>query len=69
MRLKISLLLKNCYYIFLSADDGSRRREDILIQDNRIEKIGANLSDKADRTIDCSTHVVVPGFVNTHHHL
>ena len=68
MRLKISLLLKNCYYIFLSADDGSRRGDDILIRDNRIEKIGANLTDKADRMIDCSTHVVVPGFVNTHHH-
>jgi cytosine/adenosine deaminase-related metal-dependent hydrolase len=68
MRSIISLLLKNCYYIFLSADDGSRRGDDILIRDNRIEKIGANLADKADRLIDCSTHVVVPGFVNTHHH-
>ena len=64
----MSLLLKNCYYIFLSADDGSRRGDDILIQDNRIQKIGANLIEKADRIIDCSTCVVVPGFVNTHHH-
>ncbi len=52
----------------MSADDGSRRGDDILIRGNRIEKIGANLTDKADRMIDCSTHVVVPGFVNTHHH-
>ena len=42
--------------------------DDILIQDNTFKKIGANLADKADRIIDCSTCVVVPGFVNTHHH-
>jgi 8-oxoguanine deaminase len=63
-----SILLKNCFYVFLSADDGSRRGEDILIQDNRIAKIGADIADQADRVIDCSTCVVLPGFVNTHHH-
>ena len=63
-----SILLKNCFYIFLSADEKSRRGDDILIRDNRISKIGADLSDPADRVIDCSTCVVVPGFVNTHHH-
>lgn len=63
-----SILLKNCFYIFLSADDGSRRGEDILIRDNRIAKIGADIADRADRVIECSTCVVLPGFVNTHHH-
>jgi cytosine/adenosine deaminase-related metal-dependent hydrolase len=63
-----SILLKNCFYIFLSAEDGSRRGEDILIRNNRISKIGADIAERADRIIDCSTCVVVPGFVNTHHH-
>jgi 8-oxoguanine deaminase len=63
-----SILLKNCFYIFLSADDESRRGDDILIRDNRIAKIGADFNDPADRVIDCSACVVVPGFVNTHHH-
>ncbi len=63
-----SILLKNCFYIFLSADEGSRRGDDILISGNRIAKIGAGITDPADRVIDCSTCVVVPGFVNTHHH-
>ena len=63
-----SLLLKNCFYIFLSADGGSRRNEDILIQNNRIEKIGHHITESADRVIDCSGCVIVPGFVNTHHH-
>jgi cytosine/adenosine deaminase-related metal-dependent hydrolase len=63
-----SILLKNCFYIFLSADEESRRGDDILIRENRIAKIGADLAEPADRIIDCSTCVVVPGFVNTHHH-
>jgi 8-oxoguanine deaminase len=63
-----SILLKNCFYIFLSADEASRRGEDILIRQNRIAKIGADIVEPADRVIDCSTCVVIPGFVNTHHH-
>lgn len=63
-----SILLKNCFYIFLSADEESRRGEDILIRENRIAEIGSAILDPVDRVIDCSTCVVVPGFVNTHHH-
>jgi cytosine/adenosine deaminase-related metal-dependent hydrolase len=63
-----SILLKNCFYIFLSADEESRRGEDVLIRENRIAKIGADIIEPADRVIDCSTFVVIPGFVNTHHH-
>jgi cytosine/adenosine deaminase-related metal-dependent hydrolase len=63
-----SILLKNCFYIFLSADEESRQGEDILIRENRIAQIGADIVEPADRVIDCSTCVVIPGFVNTHHH-
>ena len=63
-----SILLKNCFYIFLSADEESRRGDDILIRDNRITRIAANITDPADRIIDGSSCVVVPGLVNTHHH-
>jgi 8-oxoguanine deaminase len=63
-----SLLLKNCFYIFQSADEKARRGEDILIRENRIAKIGADIDPAADRVLDCAMAVVVPGFVNTHHH-
>ena len=63
-----SILLKNCFYIFLSADEAPRRGEDILLREDRIAKIGAGIEEAADRVIDCSTYVAVPGFVNTHHH-
>ncbi len=60
--------MKNCFYIFVSADEESLRGDDILIRENRIAKIAANITDPADRIIDGSNCVVVPGFVNTHHH-
>ncbi len=63
-----SILLKNCFYIFLSADEESRRGDDILIRENRIADIGSNIAEAAERVIDCASCVVVPGFVNTHHH-
>ncbi len=63
-----SILLKDCFYMFLSVEDGCRNGEDILIKDNRIQQIGPAIDETADRIIDCSKHVVVPGFVNTHHH-
>lgn len=63
-----TIRLKNCFHIFLSADENPRRGEDILIRENRIAEIGSDIDAPADREIDCSTGVVVPGFVNTHHH-
>ena len=63
-----SILLKNCFHIFLSAADGSRQDADILIKGNRIEKIGPKITQPVERVIDCSQHVVVPGLINTHHH-
>ena len=63
-----SLLLKDCFYIHCSSDREPLMGKDILIKKNRIEKIGESISEPADREIDCSRLVVVPGFVNTHHH-
>ena len=74
------ILLKNYFYIFTSDDDRSREGFDILIKENRIEKIAKDIDpdnrqavpDKNNigkyRVIDCSKIVVFPGFVNTHHH-
>lgn len=49
------------------------RNQDILIEGNRIREVcAAPMSSLADcddtRIIDCSHHVVLPGFINTHHH-
>ncbi len=64
-------LLKNCFYILKSVHEEPLRGYDLLINDRRVERIEKNIDftpSEEDRVIDCSTHVVVPGFVNTHHH-
>lgn len=65
------ILLKNCYYILKSVHEEALRGYDMLIEDNIVTKIDKNIDfarNREDKIIDCSTHVVVPGFVNTHHH-
>lgn len=43
--------------------------EDILVQDNLILKMQKGISDKeADKVIDCSSCVLMPGFKNAHAH-
>lgn len=43
---------------------------DILIENNRIKAIGANMEENsADKVIDATNRTVIPGFVQTHIHL
>ena len=50
---------------------GELRDASVLIRGRRIEAVGAaiDLPDRADVVIDARQHLVVPGFVNTHHHM
>jgi 8-oxoguanine deaminase len=43
----------------------------VFIRDNVIEQVGASsdLPQEADEVIDASGHLVMPGLVNTHHHM
>ncbi|MER8729822.1 8-oxoguanine deaminase [Mesorhizobium sp. M1227] len=67
------LLVKNID--LLATFDGTRREISdgaLLIDDNVIEAVGttAELSaSSADEVLDLSGHVVMPGMVNTHHHM
>ncbi len=42
---------------------------DILIEDEKISKVGERLSDVADKDIDCSGFVIIPGMIDMHCHL
>lgn len=75
-----SILLRNCLFIQPSADCAGITGADVLVRDNLIAEIGPGIADRLRaggeavsgcdgiKAIDCSHHVVVPGFVNTHHH-
>jgi 8-oxoguanine deaminase len=67
-----TLLLKNAD-VLVTMDD--ERREiaggGVYVEDNRIVHVGhmATLPQVADEVIDLKGHVLMPGLVNTHHHM
>lgn len=67
-----TLLIRNARHL-ISFDDQDREWQDasILVRGNLIEAVGpaAQLPQQADVVIDARQHVVVPGLVNTHHHM
>ncbi len=67
-----TLLIKNANVLVTMNE----QREEIskgavFIRDNVIEQVGpsATLPQTADEVIDASHHVVLPGLINTHHHM
>lgn len=61
------LLLRNCKAVVTQNEDRDiLRGKDVLIDDNRIESIGENLD--AEKVLDCSRKIVLPGLVNGHTH-
>ncbi len=67
-----TLLLKNADWL-ITMDDQQQRIADggLFVRDNRIEQVGPTdeLPAEADEVIDASGMIVLPGLVNTHHHL
>jgi len=64
-------VLKNCFCLATLDEGKELSGVDLVIDGKSIAKIGkgaASAYPNPDRVIDCSRHVVVPGFVNTHHH-
>ena len=67
-----TLLLKNAD-LLLTMDAGRREIAGgfVLVEDHRIVDLGPpeRQPDSADETIDLSGHLLMPGLVNTHHHM
>jgi len=67
-----TLLIKNARVV-VTMDDTRREIADgaVFIRGNVIEQVGgsADLPQAADEIIDAGNHVVIPGLVNTHHHM
>ena len=64
------ILLKNCFHLVTMNPKRERLPGvDLLIHENRIEKIEKNIIEIDASKIDCSTKLVIPGLVNSHHHL
>ena len=59
--------------VLVTMDDARREIRDgaLFVRGNRIEQVGATdeLPATADTVIDLAGHVLLPGLVNTHHHM
>jgi cytosine/adenosine deaminase-related metal-dependent hydrolase len=67
-----TLLIKNARVV-VTMDDARREIADgaVFVRGNVIEQVGntAELPQTADEVIDATGHVVLPGLINTHHHM
>lgn len=63
-------IFKNINYL-ATFDEKNTELKDayILIENNIIKKIGTGeIEENADEVIDCKDYLILPGFINTHHH-
>ena len=47
----------------------TNKKLDLLVNEDKIEKIGENLSSQADKVIDCTGLFIMPGMIDMHCHL
>ena len=60
-----SILIKNAYIVNMVSPIS---KADLLIEDNRIVEIGI-VEKEADKVIDATGKVVMPGMINAHTHI
>ena len=63
----MKILLKNGTVIDYKTNTFAKK--DILIEDEKIKEIAENISENADKTIDCSKLYIMPGMIDIHCHL
>ncbi|MDK1096025.1 MAG: 8-oxoguanine deaminase [Actinomycetota bacterium] len=66
-----TLLVRHAHVLATMDDDDSEIADGgIFVVDGFIDQVGptSELPDAADEIVDLSSHVVLPGLVNTHHH-
>ena len=66
----MKILIKDATLI--SMEETRTRKEedyDVLVDNEKIVKLGQNLDEKADKVIDAKSRVLLPGLINTHAHV
>ncbi|MEU1995565.1 amidohydrolase family protein [Nocardia gamkensis] len=68
MKSDARLLLRGGIVLTMDENLGDHERGDVLIEDGRIIEVGQDLTADA-QVLDCAGKIVLPGFVNSHHHM
>lgn len=61
------LVLRNATVMSMDPDVGDFANADVLVEGSKIRAVGPHLQTDAP-TLDCTGRIIVPGFVNSHHH-
>ena len=61
-------LIKNGLVLLRDGAGWKTEKQDILIEGNRIAKIGPSLDDEGCRVIDAGNRLAMPGLINAHTH-
>ena len=63
-------LFKNALAIYTGDEElGELKGADLLVEGKTVAALGPSLTEAADEVVDASGRVIVPGMINTHHHL
>lgn len=68
----MKILIKNCNLISMNLKEPENKIQknmDILIENEKIIKISKNIKDLAEKVIDATGKIVMPGLINTHAHV
>lgn len=66
----MKVLIKNAIVITMDEDRKEKYEKlDILINNDKIEKISEKIEEKADKIIEATNQIVMPGLINCHTHL
>lgn len=68
----MKILIKNCNLISMNLKEPENKIQknmDILIENEKIIKISKNIKDSAEKVIDGTEKIVMPGLINTHAHV
>lgn len=64
----MKIILKHAKIVTFNKKDEILEDADILIEGRKIAKIGYGLGNEADKVIDCTGKLVMPGLINSHLH-
>lgn len=62
------ILLKNGIVLSMDPGVGDFMDADVLIEGKHIKAVGQNIDAADAQVVDCTGLILMPGFVNTHHH-